>query len=106
MQELKKIFAPTKEEKVVVPTMPKPGCRKVKVVVARPQTNKYGVVKAHFEFDYKGYVFGQNFKADSDVLKKLLKEASVGKSLFVEIAVKVGSLTGKEYPEVVDIEQE
>ena len=106
MQELKKMFAPAKEEKVVVPTMPKPGCRKVKVVVAHPHTNKYGVTKAHFEFDYKGYVFGQNFKADSDVLKKLLKEASIGKSLFVEIAVKSGSLTGKDYPEVVGIEQE
>ena len=105
MQELKNMFAQTKEEKVVIPTMPKPGCRKVKVVVARPQINKYGVAKAHFEFDYKGYVFGQNFKAGSEVLNKLLKEASVGKEMFVEIEVKVGSLTGREYPEVVGIEE-
>ena len=93
-----------------VPSMPRNGCRRVVLVVARPQVNKYGVTKAHLEFNYKGYVFGQNFKLDDKVFKKLFPKGvtnnDIGKEMFVEIEVKTGSLTGRDYPEIVGIEEE
>lgn len=93
-----------------VPSMPKDGCRRVRLVGAYAHINKYGVTKAHLEFNYKGYVFGQNFKLNDSVFKKLFPRGvtnnDIGKEMFVEIEVKVGSLTGKEYPEIVGIEEE
>lgn len=93
-----------------VPSMPKNGCRRVVLVTAYSHVNKYGVTKAHLEFNYKGYVFGQNFKLDDRVFKKLFPRGvtknDIGKEMFVEIEVKTGSLTGREYPEIVGIEEE
>lgn len=93
-----------------VPSMPKDGCRRVRLVGAYAHINKYGVTKAHLEFNYKGYVFGQNFKLNDSVFKKLFPRGvtnnDIGKEMFIEIEVKVGSLTGKEYPEIVGIEEE
>lgn len=93
-----------------VPSMPQNGCRRVVLVAAYSHVNKYGVTKAHLEFNYKGYVFGQNFKRDDKVFKKLfpfgITKKDFGKEMFVEIEVKTGSLTGREYPEIVGIEEE
>lgn len=93
-----------------VPSMPQNGCRRVVLVAAYSHVNKYGVTKAHLEFNYKGYVFGQNFKLDDKVFKKLfprgITKNDFGKEMFVEIEVKTGSLTGREYPEIVGTEEE
>lgn len=93
-----------------IPSMPKNGCRRVALVAAYSHVNKYGVTKAHLEFNYKGYVFGQNFKLKDSVFKKLFPKGvtnnDIGKEMFVEIEVKTGSLTGREYPEIVGIEEE
>lgn len=86
-------------------SLPKVGCRLVTIVAAYPHINKYGVTKAHVEFDYKGFVFGQNFDLDSDLFKELFPEgvltSDIGKKVFVEIALYNGKLTGKQYPKVV-----
>lgn len=106
------IVAPVYEsaKSEAAPSMPKNGCRRVFLVAAYKHVNKYGVTKAHLEFSYKGYVFGQNFKLDDKVFKKLfpygVTKNDFGKGMFVEIEVKTGSLTGKEYPEIVGIEEE
>ena len=106
------IVAPVYEfaKSEAVPSMPQNGCRRVFLVTAYSHVNKYGVTKAHLEFNYKGYVFGQNFKLDDKVFKKLFPKGvtnnDLGKEMFVEIEVKTGSLTGREYPEIVGIEEE
>lgn len=90
--------------------MPLCGCRKVTPTLAYKYTNKYGVEKIHIDFEYKGYVFGQNFKLGSKVLYKLfngtIDDSKIGKPIWVEIATITGSLTGNPYPEIVDAADE
>lgn len=86
--------------------MPLNGCRKVIPVKAYKYTNKYGVEKIHVDFDYKGYVFGQNFKQNSNLLYRLfngvIDNTKIGTPIWVEIMLTVGKISGKTYPEVVD----
>lgn len=86
--------------------MPGCGCRKVTPLKAYKYTNKYGVEKIHVDFDYKGYVFGQNFKIGSPLLYRLfngvIDATKIGTPIWVEIAVVCGKITGNAYPEIVD----
>lgn len=96
------IVAPVEKK---VTELPKVGCRQVTVVAAYPHINKYGVTKAHVEFDYKGFVFGQNFNLDDKVFKEVfpdgVKVSDIGKKMFVEIELHYGKITGKPYAKVV-----
>lgn len=90
--------------------MPLSGCRKVTPLKAYKYKNKYGVEKIHVDFDYKGYVFGQNFKPGSKLLYKMfngvIDSTKMGTPIWVEISVTVGSITGDSYPAIVDIADE
>ncbi len=84
---------------------PKAGCRLVTLVSARPTFTRYGELRAHVEFDYKGFTFGQFFELDGKAFKKTfpdgIKESDIGKKIFVEIEIGYGELSGKPYPKVV-----
>ena len=96
------IVAPV--EKMVTES-PKAGCRLVTLVNARPTFTRYGEPRAHVEFDYKGFTFGQFFELDGKDFKKTfpdgIKESDIGKKIFVEIEIGYGKLSGKPYAKVV-----
>lgn len=99
-----------KEEAKKYAEMPGIGCRKVVPVQAYKYKNKYGVEKVHVDFNYKGYVFGQNFRTKSDLLYKMfngvIDSTKLNVPIWVEIAQKVGRITGNIYPEIVDVADE
>lgn len=91
-------------------SMPLNGCRKLTPVKAYKYVNKYGIEKIHVDFSYNGYMFGQNFKVNSPLLYSLfngiIDDTKLNTPLWAEILVDTGKITGKAYPQIVDVANE